>query len=306
MTQTIFAGQLKIPGSTLKIPIASIVLENGKVGFNEVIDCRGGKVEFYNASIKDHGVFSFLSFPDIIKYSSNVGAIKLALRMNEKELYYYLREKFKLSQKTGIDLHGEEKGILRPPSLWSRMSTGSIAIGHEIAVTPLQMLRVISAIANNGCMVVPRILKKIKKDKIEESLIFTPPERIMREETASKMKRIMEMVVEEGTGKRAYIEGVRIAGKTGTSQKFINGKYSDSLHVASFVGFFPSDDPKYSIIVVIDEPSGSFWGGEVAAPVFREIALSIIRLREWKIFGNKHFLTWKDRANENKRFASKN
>lgn len=294
------------PGSTLKIPISAIVFERGRVKFDDVFDCRGGKIELYSVSIKDHRSFSFLSFPEIIKYSSNVGAIKLALRMKENEIFYSLNEQFKFSQKTGIDLPGEEKGILRPPSQWSGISLGSIAIGQEIAVTPLQILRAISAIANNGFIVYPHILKKIKDGEREESPIFNPPEKIMSEKTARTIKRIMEMVVEEGTGGKAKIEGLKVAGKTGTSQKFVNGRYSDSAYVASFVGLFPSDDPKYSVIVVIDEPKGSYWGGEVAAPVFREIATGIIRIKDWEIVKKYHFASLKEKDNEDKRFASKN
>lgn len=294
------------PGSTLKVPITTIVFESGRVNFNEVFDCRGGKIELYNVSIRDHKNFSFLSFPEIIKYSSNIGAIKIALRMKENEIFNSLTDKFKFSQRTGIDLPGEERGILRHPSQWSGISLASIAIGQEIGVTPLQVLRAISAIANNGFIVYPHLLKKVKDGGREESIIHKPPERVVSKNTSKIIKRIMEMVVEEGTGKKARIEGLRIAGKTGTSQKFVNGKYSETSYVASFVGFFPSDEPKYSIIVVIDEPKGSYWGGDVAAPVFRDIAMGIIRLRDWKILRNYHFVSLRGRENEDKRFASKN
>jgi cell division protein FtsI/penicillin-binding protein 2 len=294
------------PGSTLKVSIASTVFESGRVNFNEVFDCRGGKIELYNVSIKDHKNFSFLSFPEIIKYSSNVGAIKIALRMKEDEIFNSLNNKFKFSQRTGIDLPGEEKGILRHPSQWSGISLGSIAIGQEIAATPLQVLRAVSSIANNGFIVYPHLLKKVKDGEREESIIYKPPERIISEKTSKTIKRIMEMVVEEGTGKKAKIEGLRVAGKTGTSQKFVNGKYSDTFYISSFVGFFPSDEPKYSIIVVIDEPKGSYWGGEVAAPVFRDIAMGIIRLRDWEIVKDYHFASLREIENEDKRFTSKN
>ncbi len=294
------------PGSTLKIPISAIVFESGRVKLNEVFDCRGGKIELHNVSIKDHKNFSFLSFPEIIKYSSNVGTIKLALRMKEDEIFYSLNEKFKFSQRTKIDLPGEEKGILRHPSQWSGISLGSVAIGQEIGATPLQVLRAISAIANNGYIVYPHIVKKIKDEGREESIIYNPPEKIISENTANTIKRIMEMIVEEGTGKRARIEGVRVAGKTGTSQKFVNGRYSDSAYVSSFAGFFPLEEPKYSVIVVIDEPKGAYWGGDVAAPIFRDIALGIIRLRNWEILKNYHFASLKEKENEDKRFTSKN
>lgn len=282
------------PGSTLKVIISAIAYERGKVRWNEVFDCRGGKIELYRVSIRDHKNFSFLSFPEIIKYSSNVGAIKLALRMKEDEIYTSLRDGFKFSCKTGIDLPGEEKGILRPPSRWSGVSLGAVAIGQEIGVTPLQVLRAVSAIANRGFIIHPHIVKKVKDGEREESLIYKPPERIISESTATTIKRIMEMVVEEGTGQKARIEGVKIAGKTGTSQKFIDGKYSDYAYVSSFVGFFPSDEPEYSIIVVIDEPKGNYWGGEVAAPVFREIALGIMRLNSWNILRNYQYASLKD------------
>jgi cell division protein FtsI/penicillin-binding protein 2 len=294
------------PGSTLKIPISAIAFETGRVKLHEIFDCRGGAIEVQGISIRDHKNFSFLSFPEIIKYSSNVGAIKLAFRMRENELYYFLTDRFKFASKTGIDLPGEERGILRTPNRWSKISLGSIAIGQEIGATPLQVLRAVSAIANNGYIVYPHILKKIKDGEREESIIYKPPEKIVREETAHTIKRIMEMVVEEGTGKMAKIEGVKVAGKTGTSQKFVNGKYSDFLHTASFVGFFPSDEPKYSIIVVIDEPKGSYWGGEVAAPVFREIALGIIRLKDWEMIKKYQIVSFEGKEDENKRFASKN
>lgn len=282
------------PGSTLKVILSAMAFEKGKVKWNDVFDCRGGKIELYKVSIKDHRNFSFLSFPEIIKYSSNVGAIKIALRMKEDEIYSFLKEGFKFSCKTGVDLPGEERGILRPPSMWSGISLGSIAIGQEIGVTPLQVLRAISVIANRGFIIYPHIVKKIKDGEKEESVMYKPPERVISEGTANTIKKIMEMVVEEGTGKKARIEGIKIAGKTGTSQKFINGKYSDTAYVSSFVGFFPSDEPKYSIIVAIDEPKINYWGGEVAAPVFRDIAMGIIRLDSWNIFRNCQYASLKD------------
>ena len=197
--------------------------------------------------------------------------------MYKRQLYKYLKS-FGFGGKTGIDLPGEEEGILRDIEKWSSISVGEISIGYEIGVTAIQMLRAISTLANGGYLVSPRVVKKIISVNREESISLIPPRKILVREVARKMTQFMEGVVEFGTGREAKIIGYRIAGKTGTTQKLNSlNEYSQDLHISSFVGFAPADDPVFSMIVVINEPKGKYYGGQVAAPCFREVAKKVLR-----------------------------
>ncbi|MFQ5721086.1 MAG: penicillin-binding transpeptidase domain-containing protein, partial [Candidatus Aminicenantales bacterium] len=186
---------------------------------------------------------------------------------------------FGFGQKTGIDLPAEEKGLLRSPSQWSKISKASLAIGYEISVTPLQILQAINTIANKGVVAKPKIVKAILSSSHQTTGEPTYYRRIISESTAHSLTLILKKAVEEGTGQAARIKGYKVAGKTGTAQKFnpATGRYSSSSHTASFVGFVWDKKPLFSMIVVIDDPQGQYYGGQVSAPVWGRIASQILR-----------------------------
>jgi cell division protein FtsI (penicillin-binding protein 3) len=267
------------PGSTFKIAMATTALEYGAVNQEELFDCSEGSIMLAKHKVRDYRPFGQLSFRDIIVFSSNVGAIKVGQRMGKKDYCTKLRE-FGFGEKCGIDLPGESRGILRPYYGWSNSSTGAISIGYEIAVTPLQLISFISAVANGGYLLEPKLIEKIINidGAVEKEFSKTIRRRIFSQDTAKILKSIMEGVVVRGTGKQAAIKGYRIAGKTGTAQKLDpSGGYSNSRYTSSFVGFLPVSKPQIAIVVVIDEPKSKYYGGAVAAPVFREIAKLVIR-----------------------------
>ncbi len=218
-----------------------------------------------------------LSFPEVFIESSNVGAIKIAQEIGERNLYQMIKA-FHFGERTGIDLPGEEYGICRPLSSW-RKSSLRIAIGYEISVTAIQVLRAMNVFATRGRLVRPSISLGAGVRGISGAENQEPP-KVLSEGTASELAEIFKRVVEEGTGLPAKLEGFDIAGKTGTAQKLDEelGRYSSSKHLASFVGFVPADDPAISMIVVLDEPKGLMqYGGQVAAPVFRDISARVLR-----------------------------
>jgi len=260
------------PGSTFKIITMSALLEERLSTPDEVIDCRAGTARIGRKVYREaKRSFEDLTLTQVIAKSSNVGTVKLALRLGEEKLHHYV-ESFGFGQKTGIDLPGEENGLFRPVSQWSKISIGAIAIGQEIGVTPLQMIRAAAAIANGGYLVKPHVVRQILSPA--GNLLFSQkPEgkRILSEATTRQGRRIMTSVVLEGTGRRAQLKGYSSAGKTGTAQKIVDGRYSKSKYVGSFIGFAPVDDPALVCLVVINEPKGLPWGGRVAGPAFKEI-----------------------------------
>lgn len=268
------------PGSTFKMAIIAAALNEKVVTSSQVFDCENGAWFYQKRQLHDFHPYGMLSVADIIKKSSNIGAAKVAVLLGENKLYQYLRA-FGLGRPTGIDLPGEEAGLLHPLSEWTALSVTRIAIGHEIAVTALQMLQVLCVIANDGILMRPYLVRQVTAP--DGQILFEQhPKAVGRPiqtETALEMKRLLARVTEEGgTGHRALVEGYSVAGKTGTAQKAIPGGYSDTLNIASFAGFIPVDDPQLAIIVVLDEPKTAIHtGGAVAGPVFSEIAGQIVR-----------------------------
>jgi len=260
------------PGSTFKIVTAAAARASGRVGLGEIYDCRKGSILVGGAAVRDHKPLGILTFPGVFIESSNVGAIMIAQEIGARGLYDMVRT-FRFGEKTGIDLPGEESGIVHPLSTW-RDSSFRVAIGYEISVTALQVLRAMNVYATRGLLVRPRITMDQPAGDTEAATEVLP------RRIADELVPIFEEVVEEGTGTSARLEGFDIAGKTGTAQKVdpALGAYSSRLHLASFVGFVPAGRPVLSMIVVIDEPRGLFqYGGQVAAPVFREIAARVLR-----------------------------
>ncbi|MEW5895132.1 MAG: penicillin-binding protein 2 [Candidatus Omnitrophota bacterium] len=266
------------PGSVFKIVAASAALEEEIFSENDIIFCENGSYKVGNHILHDHHGQGNLTFAGVIEQSSNIGTTKIAQRMGAETFYQYAK-RFRFGELTGIDLRGEVGGSLKDPSRWSKTTIGAMPIGHEVAVTPLQMLGAISAIANDGVYMKPFVVKYIKDNHDELIKVFEPEalDRIMSPSTARRVSSILTGAVECGTGKRAQIKGVLVAGKTGTAQKIVNGKYSHNKYFASFIGFAPADDPVIAGVVMFDEPHPAYYGGTVAAPVFQEVVMNALK-----------------------------
>lgn len=258
------------PGSTFKIILASIALEDNVCTPLNVFNCYNGVYKIMDRQITDVHPYSQLSFGDIIVHSSNIGAAKIAERLG-KTRYYNGIKKFGFGEKPGIQLPGEEKGLFKPVKQWSGVSLQFIAGGYEIAVTPLQMTRAFNVIASGGYLVEPYVLKEVDGVFLKPN----PGVKILGPLTVNRMTTIMTEVVDTGTAKKTQIAGIKIAGKTGTTKKI--GTDSDmKKYVPSFGGFFPAENPRVVVFVVIDEPKGDYYGGDVAAPLFKSIAEKLL------------------------------
>lgn len=274
-------GYVYEPGSTFKVATIAAALNEGKVTPQQTFDCENGCWFFNGRPLRDFHPYGVLSVADILKKSSNIGAAKITMLMDARTVEHYLRQ-FGFGRPTGIELPGEEGGVLRERSRWTSLSLSRIAMGHEIGVTALQMLNMLCSIANDGVLVRPTIVRRIT-DSQGRVLMETRPEfvaRPLRQTTARLMSELLSRVVEPGgTGTRAAVEGYSVAGKTGTAEKFIDGAYSSRANVSSFMGFLPVSGPdRVGIIVVVDEPQGpARTGGVVAAPAFAEIAQWAVR-----------------------------
>jgi cell division protein FtsI (penicillin-binding protein 3) len=218
-----------------------------------------------------------LSVRDVLAHSSDVGSIKIALRLGAPKFYETIRA-FGIGQLTGIELPGENRGLLRPVENWTASSIGSVAIGQEVSVTPVQIVSAISAVANGGTLYRPRIVSDVRGGSAPYLRVATEPEQATDAMTAATVRGMMETVVLEGTGKPAQLDGYTAAGKSGTAQKIdpATGRYSANQYVSSFVGFAPVNEPAVTILVVLDSPVGAHHGGEVGGPVFKRIAEQVL------------------------------
>lgn len=271
-------GYIYEPGSTFKVAVLAAALNEGVVTPEDVVDCEGGAWWYRGKVLHDHQAYDRLTVADVLKKSSNIGAAKVALRLGEERLARYLRG-FNVGRRLGIDLPGEQAGILREPDQWSAISATRIAIGHEVGVTSLQMLNILCCIANKGLMLRPHVVSMVADT--DGSVIYRAVPTVIGHpidrDTAQVMLALLRRVTEAGgTGVKAAISGCPVAGKTGTAQKPICGGYSRSDYIASFVGVLPADDPDLGIIVVVDTPQPLHAGGRVAAPVFAEIAQELL------------------------------
>ncbi len=271
------------PGSVFKIVAASAALEEKIFKETDKIFCENGEYRVANHILHDHHPHGTLTFQGVIEQSSNIGTTKIAQKMGPELLYKYAK-RFRFGMKTGIDLRGEVSGYLKPTTQWSKTTIGAIPIGHEVTVTPLQLVCAISAIANDGVYMKPFMVKYVKDNHEELIQSFEPQvlDRVISSETANRVKAILSGVVENGTGKRAKITGSSVAGKTGTAQKIINGIYSHNEFYASFFGFAPVEYPRIAAVVVFDDPHPSHFGGTVAAPVFQEVVRDTLKYLEVK------------------------
>jgi cell division protein FtsI/penicillin-binding protein 2 len=264
------------PGSTFKLITVSAALEEKLTTPREVINCQEGSIVLAGHVIHDHKPFGDLTVERVVADSSDVGAIKLGLRLGEDRLYQYIRN-FGFGSDTEVDLPGEERGLLKPPSRWSGISIGEISMGQEVGVTALQLVTAYSAVANGGVLLQPRVVHDVFLGDQHDSLPPAVGRRALSQHTADLMKQMLSEVVESGTGVEARPAGYSAAGKTGTAQKIdASGNYSKTHYIASFVGFAPVRQPAVTILVVIDCPVGAIYGSEVAAPVFRSIAEQIL------------------------------
>jgi cell division protein FtsI (penicillin-binding protein 3) len=265
------------PGSTFKVVAAAAALEERVVDPETKFDCSAGKIEVGGMVVRDvHRDHSVLTFREVIQRSSNVGTVMIGQKLGE-ELFYKYATRFGFGRKTGIDLPGEAPGSLNPPDKWSGTSLAALSIGYEVSVTPLQLLVAYSAIANGGYLVKPHLVSEIISPEgvFLYRFLSNDAERIISESTAETIREILVSVTHEGgTALNASVEGNRVAGKTGTTRLVDSetGTYSTERYVSSFVGFVPADRPKVAIVVVVREPEGAIYGGQVAAPFFRDIA----------------------------------
>jgi cell division protein FtsI (penicillin-binding protein 3) len=269
------------PGSTFKIVAASAALEKGLVGYNELFDCSAGFIKVGPLIISDHERMGVLTFARVLIDSSNVGTVKFAARLAAADFYAMIR-RFGFGGKTGIDLPAEEAGRIRPVAQWNKVvSQPHIAIGYEVGVTPLQILRAMNVFAAGGRLVRPRVVRK--STNFHGSPVQGPPpdETVLAEGLAAELtSRVFEKVVEDGTAKLGRLDEFWMAGKTGTAQRLdpVLKAYTTKSHTASFVGFVPSRRPVLSLIVVLDDPKeGFYYGGQVCAPIFRDIARQVLR-----------------------------
>ncbi|MBN1333125.1 MAG: penicillin-binding protein 2 [Synergistales bacterium] len=272
-------GRVYEPGSTFKPVIVGIALEENLVRRNEKFTCPR-KIRVADKFISDPKAYGLLDLEDVIVKSSNVGMSQIGIRFDAHSTYETLLS-WGFGKITGIELTGTEEGLVPPPDQWRGVVPANIAIGQGIAITPLHLLMAISAIANGGSLLRPSVVFEAFDDRGQK--IYSgekrPITRVLSEETARWLRSAMRKVVTEGTGTRVNSDLVEIAGKTGTAQVAVKGQYKEKLWVSSFVGFWPYENPQYSMIVVIGEPSmGEYYGGSVAGPVFKNIVEDFIRV----------------------------
>jgi cell division protein FtsI (penicillin-binding protein 3) len=266
------------PGSVFKIVTAAVALTRNAVKPEETFYCENGTFPVAGRILHDYRPHGWLTFREVIAYSSNIGTAKVAMRLGPHAVYEGIRA-FGFGTPTGVELPGEVEGTARPPSQWSRPSITAIPIGQEVTVTALQLAQAICAVANGGLLVKPWVVREIRHPSGVPVKSFKPTviRRVIPSDVAERMKEILAAVVEQGSGKGAGIPGFRTAGKTGTAQKVEpTGVYSHSRYVASFIGFLPVGDPRLAIVVVVDEPQPLHTGGVICAPVFRQVATETV------------------------------
>ena len=268
------------PGSTFKPVVASAALDRGLVDPEDEFDCQNGAISVNGHIMKDHKAFGILNFRQIIQKSSNVGTIKVGMMVGPQSLFQYASA-FGFGSRTGIDLPGEAPGILRNPSRWSAISIGAISIGQEIGVTPIQIVRMMSAISNGGYLPTPHVVSKISDSsgKLQRTVFPQPQAMPIKHESIATLQTFVESVVDDGgSGKLAEIPGYSVAGKTGTAQVIgPSGSYADGGYIASFVGYVPATKPAFAMIALIRGPKKEHYGGRIAAPLFRKIGQQVLK-----------------------------
>jgi cell division protein FtsI (penicillin-binding protein 3) len=268
------------PGSTFKLVTISAALEEKLTNPDEVFDCQMGSIVYNGMRIRDSKPHGLLPVWGVLAESSDVGAIKIALRLGEDRFYKYIRA-YGFGQQTGIELPGETRGLTKPVSRWSKVSIAAISMGQEIGISPLQLTGLISTFANDGVWVAPRIVAgPVEPQGTPQTVAFHPgaSRRVISSFTAAEMRSMMQKVVLEGTGRKAILEGYTSAGKTGTAQKVdpATGAYSKTKYIGSFAGFAPVNNPQIVVAVILDSAVGLHQGGQVSAPVFHRVAQQVL------------------------------
>ncbi len=262
------------PGSTFKLVTAAAALEQQLVKPSDGFFCENGNWQIQGRTIHDHERDGWLTFTEVMSHSSNIGTAKIAFKLGQESLYRFARA-FGFGVPTGCGLPGDGAGILRSPNQWRAGSLATIAFGQEVGVSPLQMVNAYSVVANGGVLLEPRLYRGVIDDdgRYREWKPSKPIRRVLSARTVDQLKRILQEVVDRGTGKAAQVPGIATAGKTGTAQKIdpLTRQYSDQHYVASFCGFAPVDKPRLVIGVFLDEPQTNYWGGSEAAPLFARI-----------------------------------
>jgi cell division protein FtsI (penicillin-binding protein 3) len=274
------------PGSTFKTFLMAAALDEKKFSINDMIFCENGNFRVGNHVIHDVHPYGWLSFQDVLKVSSNIGATKIGKKVGPKNFYSYIKN-FGFGRETGIDLPGEVNGVVWPYQRWGEIEASNICFGQGITVTGIQLATALGAIANGGQLMKPFLVRHILDQRGNPVKAYSPHQvrRVLTPETAEVMRQLLARVTEPGgTAPMAAIEGIRVAGKTGTAQKVSQEtkRYAPGKYVSTFMGFLPAEDPALIIVVVIDEPKGMHYGGVVAAPIFKGIAeqtLPIIGIR---------------------------
>ena len=280
------------PGSTFKLITAAGSLEEKIENESSIIATEGGSFDVHGNLIKDSQSSYSLTFQQTIEQSSNIGMMNISKKLGSERFYKYARD-FGFGIYTGIELPGENKGSLKRPIDFSPESLEYMTIGYQVMVNTVQLAFAYASIANNGLLMKPSVLKR--EIGLDGNILYentpTPVRQVVSQNTAQTLTLLLTGVIERGTGKKAAIENVNIAGKTGTVQKLVNGKYSSNSHTATFLGYFPSENPMILVAVVIDNPkSGEYYGGSVAAPIFQKIASRIINYTEILETPNPEFL----------------
>jgi len=279
------------PGSTFKIITATAAFDRNRIQPGDIIDCENGHISVGKHIIHDHKKYNQLSFAEVIKKSSNVGTIKVAQKIGRDEVFNYAR-RYGFGMKTDIQFPGEQEGIIHPLKEWGELALAQAAIGHGICVTALQLAYAYASIANGGYLIKPQLVKSIQtKDGItlyENKSQYI--RRVASSETMQTMRELLRLTVQSGTGLKAEINGMAIAGKTGTAQKVTETGYSQTDYVATFVGFFPANNPKLLCVIVVDNPKGiEHTGGNVSAPILRDVFARIVNLSDDLFFPEDRF-----------------
>jgi cell division protein FtsI (penicillin-binding protein 3) len=266
------------PGSTFKMVTAAAAIEEGVLSASDMIDTSPGRIMVGARNINDDGrQYGLLSFEDVIVKSSNVGAVKAGWQIGAERLNRYVR-RFGFGEIHAPDFRGVPRGKVWAPELLDASALASVSMGYQVSVTPLQMAAATAAVANGGMLFEPRLVRAIIRDGRREVIEPKPLRRAISPSTAAALTTIMEAVVERGTGKAAQVAGYQVAGKTGTTQKIVDGRYSTSHHIGSFTGFLPSRRPALVVLVVVDTPEiGGYYGGAVAAPIFQRFSEAALR-----------------------------
>lgn len=270
------------PGSTFKTIAVSSAIDAGAVSVTDSIDMEGRKWEVArDFTVRDNQhKKDFLSIPEIMQLSSNIGAGKIALELGAKNLFYYIKA-FGFGTKTDVNFNGESKGTVPPYNKWTKVDNATKGYGYGVAVTPIQLIGAYSAVANGGTLMQPHLIDRIEYTggKVEKLSKPVKIRRVIKPETSQTMIKVLQSVVEAGSGKRAQIKGYNVAGKTGTAEKLGKDGYGKRSHVVSFCGFAPASDPQFTVLVILDNPAKYSFGSTAAAPVFHDIMERLLAMK---------------------------